>query len=311
LSKISIVTPVYNEEENVTLLFQSLELLFSNLSLEHEIIFCLDPSTDATEDVIRKICSSNRHVKLLSFNRKVGQDIAVLAGIEHSKGDAIVIMDCDLQDPPSVIPKMIEKWLLGAKIVIGKRISREKDNYLKIFFSKQFYKFLNRFSDVPFPSSVGDFRLIDKDVAQYVTKFKEARPFTKGIMSWIGGEYDVVEFKRPERSKGVTKYSEKFGGYQIAIRGIIGYSNVLLRFSLLAGIVVSLASFVFGVSYGILSLFTPNLPIGLPTIVVLLSFLSGTILLSIGILGLYVDRIFEEVKNRPRYTLKEFVNGQI
>jgi glycosyltransferase involved in cell wall biosynthesis len=309
MPKLSVVTPVYNEEESVTVLVDSLESILSSLTLEYEIIFCLDPSTDATEAIIRKICSTKKHVKLLCFNRKVGQDIAVLAGIEYSTGDAIVIMDCDLQDPPSAIPEMIVKWQSGAKMVIGKRISREEDNFLKIFFSKQFYKFLNRFSDVPFPSGIGDFRLIDKCVASYVNEFKEAKPFTKGVMSWIGGEYETVEFNRPARFIGTTKYSETFGGYQVAMRSVISHSNVLMRFSLTAGVIVSMMSFIFGVCYGILSFFSPNLPIGLPTIVVLLSFLSGAILLSIGILGLYIDRIFEEVKGRPRYTLKEFVNG--
>jgi polyisoprenyl-phosphate glycosyltransferase len=299
---------VYNEEKNVELLVQSLESIFSKLSLEYEIVFCLDPSTDATEENIKRMCSSNKSIKLLSFNRKVGQDVAVLAGIEHSKGDAIVIMDCDLQDPPSAIPEMIKKWESGAKIVIGQRIARESDGLLKIFFSKQFYKFLNRFGDVPFPRDAGDFRLIDKSVAKYVKEFKEARPFTKGVMAWIGGQYEIVEFRRPERTSGVTKYNKNFGGYQIALKSIIGYSSILLRFSLLAGVIVSLTSFVFGIGFGIISLFSPELPIGLPTIVVLLSFLSGSILFSVGILGIYIDRIFEEVKARPRYTVKEFIN---
>jgi glycosyltransferase involved in cell wall biosynthesis len=309
LSKVTIVTPVFNEEESVSIFAHSIEKIFSNLKFDYEIIFCLDPSTDGTEEAIKEICSSNNRVKLLSFNRRIGQDLAVLAGIEHAMGDATIIMDCDLQDPPSAIPEMIDKWQKGARIVIGKRISRESDNFLKKFFSKLFHKFLNKFSDVAFPVDVGDFRLLDKGIAKYVNEFKEAKPFTKGVMSWIGGEYEFVQFNRPERVKGETKYNINLGGYKIAIKSIISYSNVLLRFSLFFGIVVSLTSFIFGISYGILSIFTPGLPIGLPTIVVLLSFLSGAILLSIGILGMYVDRIFDEVKNRPRYTVKEFING--
>lgn len=309
LFTLSVVTPVYNEEQCVEPLVDALTPILSSLTDSYEIIFCLDPSSDATESNVKKAGLKDNRIKLLSFNRRVGQDIAVLAGIEKSTGDAIIIMDCDLQDPPSAIIEMVKKWESGTKMVIGKRVSRKNDAFLKKLSSDLFYKFLNKMTEIPFPRNVGDFRLIDKSVAAEVNRFGEVKPFTKGIMAWIGAQFDVVEFERTSRKAGYTKYNAFFGGYQIAISNIISYSNVLLKFSLVFGLLMAIFSFIFGIVYGIMSFSYSNLPVGLPTTVILVSFLSGAILFSIGILGVYVDRIFDEVKHRPRYTIKEFFNG--
>ena len=283
--------------------------ILSVLAEDYEIIFCLDPSTDETEHIIREMCSLDKRIKLLSFNRRAGQDIAVLAGIAHASGDAIVIMDCDLQDPPSAIPEMYLKWSSGSKMVIGKRTSREKDNKVKKLFSKLFYDFLNKFSEIPFPKSAGDFRLIDRSLVNFVDQFQEAKPFTKGVMSWIGADYEVVEFSRPERITGKTKYSELFGGYGIAFKTIISYSNILIKFILIFGIILTAISLSTFFVYGVITLNKPELPRVLPLLFMFITFLSGLIFVSIGILGLYIDRIFDEVKRRPRYTTKEFLNG--
>jgi len=309
MTKISIVTPVYNEEESVLLFNEALKPILTGLAEDYEIIFCLDPSTDKTEQTIREMCSLDNRIKLLSFNRRAGQDIAVLAGIAHSSGDAIVIMDCDLQDPPSAIPEMFLKWSSGSKMVIGKRASREKDNKVKKLFSKLFYDFLNKFSEIPFPRSTGDFRLIDRSLVNFVNQFQEVKPFTKGVMSWIGADYEVVEFSRPERITGKTKYSELFGGYGIAFKTIISYSNILLKSILIFGMILTTVSLLTASVSGVVTLYKHELPGVLLLLSVLIIFLSGLIFVSIGILGLYIDRIFDEVKRRPRYTTKEFLNG--
>jgi glycosyltransferase involved in cell wall biosynthesis len=309
MSSISVVSPVFNEAEGIGMFCDEIFRYLDGLGYQVEILLCVDPCTDNTEILISDLHKSDPRIKMIRFNRRVGQDIAVLAGIEHATGDAIVVMDCDLQDPPSVLPEMVNLWSKGAKMILGKRVSRESDRFLKKLSSDLFYKFLNQFGEIPFPRDSGDFRLIDKSVATYVNQFHESRPFTKGIMAWIGSDYEVVEFARPQRLKGTTKYNESFGGYKIAFKTIVSYSNVLLRFSLVTGFAVSLLSILFGVGYIFSTLLTSNLPVGLPTIVVLLSFLSGSILMSVGILGLYVDRIFDEVKKRPRYTIKEFLNA--
>ena len=309
MSSITVVAPVFNEAESIEIFCSEIFRHLDGMGYPIEIILCVDPCTDNTEILISDLHKSDPRIKMIRFNRRVGQDIAVLAGIEHARGDAIIIMDCDLQDPPSILPEMVNLWSRGAKMILGKRVSRESDRILKKFSSHLFYKFLNQFSEIPFPKDSGDFRLIDKSIASHVNQFHESRPFTKGIMAWIGSDYEVVEFARPPRLKGTTKYSESFGGYKIAFKTIVSYSNVLLRFSLVTGFSLSLLSILFGIGYIVSSLLTLNLPVGLPTIVVLMSFLSGSILMSIGILGLYVDRIFDEVKKRPRYTIKEFLNA--
>jgi glycosyltransferase involved in cell wall biosynthesis len=306
---LSVVSPVFNEVEGIELFCQEIFKYLDDLDYQIEILLCVDPCTDGTEMLITNLHKSDARVKMIRFNRRVGQDIAVLAGIEHAIGDAIIIMDCDLQDPPSVLPEMVGRWSNGAKMILGKRASRESDRFSKKLSSDLFYRFLNRFSEFPFPRDTGDFRLIDKSLASYVNQFHESNPFTKGIMAEIGADYEVVEFARPERLKGTTKYNELFGGYKIAFKTIVSYSNVLLKLSLVAGFGISFLSIIFGIGYAVSSFFDPNLPVGLPTIVVLVSFLSGSILMSVGILGLYIDRIFDEVKQRPRFTIKEFLNG--
>lgn len=306
---ISVVSPVFNEVEGIGYFCQEILKHLDGLGYQIEILLCVDPCTDGTEILIAALHTSDSRIKMLRFNRRVGQDIAVLAGIEHAIGDAIIIMDCDLQDPPAVLPEMVHRWSNGARMILGKRASRESDQFLKKLSSDLFYKFLNRFSELPFPRDTGDFRLIDKSIAGYVNQFHESKPFTKGIMAWIGSDYEVVEFARPERLSGTTKYNEFFGGYKVAFKSIVSYSNVLLKLSLVAGFGISFVSIFFGVGYVMLSFLMPNLPVGLPTLVVLMSFLSGSILMSVGVLGLYIDRIFDEVKQRPRFTVKEFLNG--
>jgi len=305
---ISVVAPVFNEAEGIGFFCHEIFENLDSLGYQIEILLCVDPCTDNTESLITNLHKSDSRIKMIRFNRRVGQDIAVLAGIEHAVGDAIIIMDCDLQDPPAVLPEMVLRWSKGAKMVLGKRVSRESDRFLKKLSSDLFYRFLNWFSELPFPRDTGDFRLIDKTIASHVNQFHESKPFTKGIMAWIGSDYEVVEFARPERLNGTTKYNELFGGYKIAFKTIVSYSNVLLKLSLVGGLGVSFFSILFGIGYIISSLLNPNLPVGLPTIVILMSFLLGSILISIGVLGLYVDRIFDEVKHRPRFTIKEFLN---
>jgi glycosyltransferase involved in cell wall biosynthesis len=309
VSTVSIVTPVFNEVEGIGKFCREVFKHLDGLGYQIEILLCVDPCTDGTEILITDLHKSDARIKMIRFNRRVGQDIAVLAGIEHAIGDAIIIMDCDLQDPPEVLPEMVHRWSNGAKMILGKRASRESDRFLKKLSSDLFNKFLNRFSDLPFPRDTGDFRLIDKSIASHVNQFHESKPFTKGIMAWIGSDYEIVEFARPERLMGTTKYNEFFGGYRIAFKTIVSYSNILLKLSLVAGFGVSILSILFGIGYVVTSFLTPDLPVGLPTVVVLMSFLSGSILMSVGILGLYIDRIFDEVKQRPRFTIKEFLNG--
>lgn len=311
METISIITPVFNEQENIQSFFCAVSDALKEYSVNWDVIYCVDPGTDKTVEIINSLARSDSRVKMLLFSRRIGQDAAITAGLEVTRSDAVVIMDCDLQDPPSILPQMIEEWRSGTKMVIGRRKSRDADSSAKKFFSKTFYRFLQRFSDVPFPSDMGDFRLVDQSIIREFCKYQEQRPFVRGIFSHIAPKYEFVEFDRPERLRGETKYHPQLGGYQVAMNGIIGYSDVLLRISLFFGFFVSAFSFIFGLSYTIASFFVPELPMGVPTVVVLMSLLNGFVLTSVGVLGLYIGRIFEETKGRPRYFVSQSLGVEI
>jgi len=301
MQKISVVTPVFEEEEGIDSFYLEVIRHTSTLNLELEIIFCLDPSKDKTQSKIEKICEFDGRAKLIVFSKRVGQDLALMAGLEHATGDCVILMDSDLQDPPHLLPKLVEKWKDGSHIVLAERTSRNDENFIKIWTSKVFYKFMRKFSDENFPESSGDFRLLDRKVVNEVIKFKEQQPFMRALMSLVGFETSTVKFDRPKREIGTTKYSKFFGGYQIAFKTIINYSNLLLKMNLFAGLTIATVSFLFALFFIIAKLLGVDFASGVTTIVFSIWFLGGTILTGLGVVGLYIDKILNEVKVKPRY----------
>jgi len=301
MKRISVVTPVFMEEEGVSKFYSEVVLNLESLKVDFEVIFCIDPSTDNTELVIEEMCKKDKRAKMIVFSKRVGQDFALMAGLEIAIGDCVVLMDSDLQDPPSLLPKLIETWLAGHKVVLAQRKSRDGENLIKIWTSKFFYRFMRKFSDENFPEGTGDFRLLDRSVVNEVIKFKEQQPFMRAVMSLVGFESTRIEFERESRAIGVTKYSRFFGGYQIAFRTILNYSNILLKLSLIIGITIAVSSFLFAIFFVVAKIFGAEFASGVTTIVFSIWFLGGTILTGIGIVGLYIDKIFNEVKVKPRY----------
>ena len=304
---VSIVSPVYNESEGIAFFTEAVAKSLSKADVDWELILCVDPSTDGTERIIRRLCAADSRIKMIRFSRKFGQDIAVFAGLHYATGNSVIVMDSDLQDPPEVVVEMIQAWQSGALIVLARRISRGDEPWLKKLTSKYFYRFLNRFAKVDIPLDTGDFRLLDRSVVTELNKFKESRPFLKGLVSLVGYETRVVEFHRPDRKDGITKYNKFFGGCGSALNGIIGFSTVLLKISVVGGLLCSALSILTAFGYGIAKLLGHSFPTGNPTIVLFVTFLGGLNLLAIGILGLYVERIHEEVKERPRFTVQELI----
>lgn len=304
---LTVVVPVFNEESNIDELIQRVRSALDSIQelTSWEILFCVDPSTDKTEEMVEKNHKSDPRVKMIRFSRRFGQPAATMAGIHIAKTDAVVVMDADLQDPPETLVPMVDAWLAGAKIVIGQRRSRTGEPFTKKIVARVGYSFLNKFSEVPIPQDSGDFRLLDKQVLDELRKFPESNSFLRGLVALVGFEQSVVEFDRPKRHSGRTKYSKFFGSLRIGFNGVVGYSTALLSISTILGTVFSVASILISIGYGVATLAGAPFPIGNPTIVVSVLFVGGINLLTVGILGLYVGRIYEEVKGRPRFIIQK------
>lgn len=304
---ISIVCPVFNEANSLTQFVDEVFNVINALPYKFEVIFAVDPSTDGTERLIRDLNRLDQRIKMVRFTRRFGQPAATLAGLEHATGEAAIVMDADLQDPPEVIPQMLEMWASGSLIVLGQRSTRNGEPRIKKIVSHFGYRFLNRFAEIPIPPNTGDFRLLDRKVLEKLKSFPEANSFLRGLVALIGFETEIVYFDRPRRFAGTTKYNKWFGSLKIGFNGIIGYSTTLLSLSTISGMIFSTLAFIIAVAYGVAKLLGAHFPIGNPTIVVSTLFLGGINLLSIGILGLYIGRIYDEVKQRPRYIVQEYL----
>lgn len=306
MKKLSIVTPVYNEIESIAEFSQRVEEAMAQWSeqIQWELLFCVDPSSDGTEEFIESLHIRDPRFKMVRFSRRFGQPIATMAGIELAQGDAVVVIDADLQDPPEVITKLIQEWISGAKIVLAKRKSRTGEPAIKKIVARSGYAFLNKFAEVPIPENTGDFRLLDRQVVNELLKYRETNSFLRGLVSLVGFQTKTVEFDRPERFAGKTKYNAWLGSLKIGFNGVVGFSTALLSLSTILGFASSLLSLLIGAGYGLAKVAGVDFPIGNPTIVVSVLFMGGMNLLTMGILGLYVGRIYDEVKQRPRFVIE-------
>ena len=301
---ISIVIPVLNEKDLIERFITELDKATQNLEYSFEMIFVVDPSVDGTEELLENLAEQNDCIKMLRLSRRFGQPAATIAGLENCKGIAAIVMDVDLQDPPGVIPSLISEWEAGNKVVLAQRTTRTGEPYIKKLVSNFGYSFLNRFADVPIPPNAGDFRLIDRAVIEELRKFPEANAFLRGLVALVGFKSSTVFFDRPGRTIGKTHYNKFFGSFKIAFNGIVGYSSALLTMSTFIGIFFSIVAIILGTGYGVAKILGANFPIGNPTIVVAVLFVGGINLFAIGILGVYVSRVYDEVKQRPRYIIE-------
>ncbi|GIW64360.1 MAG: glycosyl transferase [Patescibacteria group bacterium] len=304
---LSIIVPVYNEEKNIDpFLNRILEVI---KKYQYEIIFVNDGSTDRTEEVIKTYCQKNKNIKLISFTRNFGHQMALFAGYKFSKGEAVVSIDADLQDPPELIDEMIEKWFKGKKIVYAKRQQRQGESFFKLITARIFYKLINFLSDVPIPQEVGDFRLLDKEVVDYLNNLQEKPEFLRGLVAWPGFETDYIYFKRDKRFSGKTHYSlSKM--INLALNGITSFSIKPLRLSTYFGFLVSLLAILIVVFKSVQHFVFHQgdwLP-GWASLFFSIVFLGGVQLIMIGIIGEYLGKIFKEIQNRPNFLIKEKIN---
>ncbi|HHZ8505918.1 TPA: glycosyltransferase family 2 protein [Morganella morganii] len=306
--KISLVVPVFNEEEAIPIFYKTVRENEELKKHEVEIIFINDGSKDSTESIINALAIADSLVKPLSFTRNFGKEPALFAGLDHATGDAVIPIDVDLQDPIDVIPVLIEKWQEGADVVLAKRTDRSTDGWLKRKTAEWFYKLHNKISTPKIEENVGDFRLMSRETVENIKLLPERNLFMKGVLSWVGGKVDIVEYTRAERSAGESKFNG-WKLWNLALEGITSFSTFPLRMWTYIGLFVAALSFVYGGWMIIDKLIWGNPVPGYPSLLVSILFLGGIQLIGIGVLGEYIGRIYVESKNRPKYLLKEKKNG--
>lgn len=306
---ISIIVPVYREETNIHPFLQRMESVVEKLKVPYEILFCLDPSPDNTEQIILNEIQRNENIRLIKFSRRFGQPAATMAGLHLCKGDICVVIDVDLQDPPELIEEMLKKWREGYKVIYAKRRSRKGETFLKIWISHFGYRVINNISDVSIPSDTGDFRLMDRRVVDEIKSLNESHGFLRGMVAFVGFKQTYVEYDRDERVSGTSSYNRYLGSLRIAINGIVGFSIRPLQVASLLGGLIAVVAFLLGF-WSLVEKFIlhAELTPGLTWTIVLITFLSGVQLLSLGIMGEYVGRIYEEVKRRPQYIIEKTEN---
>ncbi|MGG0300223.1 glycosyltransferase family 2 protein [Bacillus albus] len=304
---ISVVVPMYFEEEVAQECYNRLKSVMLQNNINYEFVFVNDGSTDRTMEILSEIAANDYRTKIVNFARNFGHQIAVTAGIAAAKGDAIVIIDADLQDPPEVIPELIAKWEEGYEVVYAKRKQRKGETWFKLLTAKYFYKFLNYMSDIDIPKDTGDFRIIDRKVADVFNQMTERNRFIRGMMSWVGYRQTYVEYERDERFAGETKYPLK-KMIKFASDGIIAFSTKPLRIVMTLGllsVLISIIVLLYTITVKIIGTGTQT---GWASIMVAITFFSGIQLLGLGIVGQYIARIYDESKNRPIYIVKETIN---
>lgn len=303
---VSVVVPVYNEERSIHPLLARLLPILEQF--QYEIIFVNDGSTDKTEEQILHECDNNNHIKLVSFSRNFGHQNALTAGYQNSKGDCVISMDADLQDPPEIIPEMVEKWQNGSKIVYARRKRRHADSFSKRVTAHLFYSFINVMSDVPIPMEVGDYRLLDRVVVTFLNDLPEHTRFLRGLVAWSGYPAAYVEFDRGARVAGESHYPlSKM--LVFAFHGITSFSTKPLRIASWAGFTAACLGFI-GIIYAIVGrfYFEAYWVTGWTALFVGIMFLGGVQLITIGIVGEYIDRIYTEIQKRPMFVIKQKTN---
>lgn len=302
--KISAIIPSYNEQENVGLMYERMSKVFSKLSDDYELIYVNDCSKDETLLRIKALAEKDSHVKYVSFSRNFGHQVAVSAGLDVCKGDAVVIIDGDLQDPPELIEQMYEKYRQGYKVVYARRASREGETWFKKFTAKLFYRILASMTSIDIPVDVGDFRLIDKVIVKHLRNMPEKSKYIRGQISWIGYKQTFVDYHRDARIYGTTNYPLK-KMLRFALDGITAFSDKPLKVASGLGIFSAIVSLI-ALVYALVSHFCFNNTItGWTSLILSVLFIGGVQLITIGIIGEYIARINNDVRNRPLYIVEE------
>lgn len=305
--ELSAVVPVFNEEGSLGELHRRVTAVLESLAVPYELILVDDGSRDRTPEIIARLCGEDSRVRAIHFSRNFGHQAALAAGLQHASGRAVVVLDADLQDPPELIPELVARWRDGFQVVYAQRRTREREGFVKRGAAFLFYRTLKRVTRFEIPADTGDFCVMDRTVVDLLNAMPERNRYVRGLRAWVGFRQAAVPFDRPPRYAGEPKYT--FGGsFGLAVNGILALSKFPLRVATYFGLMVSLASFLLGVWYIVQRLLgNATLIRGWASTVVIVLFLGGVQLLTIGIIGEYLSRIYDEVKQRPLFVVRERV----
>lgn len=303
---ISVVVPAYNEEETVGEFYKRLCAVFDGLDVDLEIVFVNDGSKDKTMETLCALFADDNRIRILDFSRNFGKEIALTAGLDYARGDAVVVIDSDLQDPPELIPELIKEWDAGYDVVFAQRTEREGETAFKKTTAHLFYKVIQKLSRVKIPEDTGDFRLLSRRAVEAMRLLREKDRFMKGLFSWIGYPQKAVPYQRHARYAGTTKWNY-WKLWNFALDGITGFSSGPLRLSTYVGIATAFLGFCYSIFIGIKSVFWGDPVAGFPSVIMIVTLLGGVQLIFLGIIGEYLGRMFEESKRRPLYLMKNVV----
>lgn len=298
---VSVVVPCLNEEDNIVPLYERVRATLDAAGVTWELILSLDPCTDGTEHVIGGVRAADPRVKMLRLSRRFGQPAATIAGMAAATGDAVVVIDCDLQDPPELIGELIGKWREGFDVVYAQRRTREGETVVKRMVAAGGYKVIKRVAEVEIPPNTGDFRLMSRRVVEQVLRLQETHGFLRGLVAVVGFKQVAVPYDRDPRAAGDAHYNRFLGSIRIGLNGIVGFSRYPLQVISMLGLVVFVFAMLLALTYLGLKIAGVDIVWGNPTLVMIISFFSGIQLLSLGVMGEYVGRIYDEVKHRPMY----------
>ncbi|RHW37257.1 glycosyltransferase [Neobacillus notoginsengisoli] len=311
MKKVTVLIPAYNEEEVLGSLYKRLTLVVSAIAgYEFEFLLINDGSEDRTLEMVKEMRRKDKRVSFINLARNFGKETAMAAGLDYARGDAVIIIDADLQDPPELIPEMIRFWEEGFDDVYAKRRSRSGETWLKKWTANLFYKVLKKTTTIPIQEDTGDFRLLDRRVVDALKKLRESQRFTKGLFSWVGFNKKEILFDRDPRAAGKTKWNYFKLGH-LAVEGVISFTTAPLRLASYLGLVVSMLAFVYMIWIIFKTLLYGDPVAGYPSIMTVILFLGGIQLLSLGIIGEYLGRIFNETKNRPLYLVDEYNDEKV
>ena len=299
--KISVVVPVFKEESNIAPFLSRTIATLTRINESYEVVFVLDPSPDRTEDEIVKASEANARIKLIKMSRRFGQPAATMAGLHFAIGESVVVIDADLQDPPEIIFDLYSKFSQGFDVVYATRESRDGESFIKKIFARVGYKVINKLSDVAIPENTGDFRIMSRKVVNQINSLNEKHGFLRGLVAYVGFNQTSVIYSRDARFSGKGNYNRYFGSIRIGLNGLIGFSSKPLSLMSFFGALISGFSFLLGFWYALQKIIGVSLTPGLSTTVILVSFFAGVQILSLGLVGEYISRIYDEVKNRPMY----------
>ncbi len=305
MKKLQIIVPVFNEQEVVDIFYEKMKQILSTCGVQWTILFVDDGSSDGTVSHIEFLRHKDSRVGFISLSRNFGKEYALTAGLDHADADAVVVIDVDLQDPPELIPQMLQEWQKGYDVIYATRRKREGETYLKKATASWFYKVINKMSKISIPKDTGDYRLMDIKAVRAINKLRESNRFMKGIFAWVGYKQKAIYFDRKERFAGETKFNMR-KLFSFAMDGITSFSYVPLKFATWIGTAVALFSFLYGIKVILKALIFGGDPQGYPTMMVVILFLGGIQLMALGIIGEYLGRLFEENKQRPLYLIDKY-----